>query len=123
MDQLTIVSKKYLEGLQKRAAMFWLGWLAFIIALIILLGTINDLSNEIKVLHLVQKRQVELEFDQEKTRLSLIRAWESHQQEVRTVEAWGEYIKTRDDLSRYNSTVEKLPALTANIGAKHGSQR
>lgn len=121
MDKLVIVSEKYLTGLQKRSALMMLGWIVAWWCIVSLVFLVRDYHKQIEALKTVQEKQAVLDISQRETTLAFIKAWENQQETTKTIMAYSEYIKNREDLSRYNAGIkDKLPQLTANLGAKRG---
>lgn len=128
-DQLLIVPEKYLLKVEKRALAWRVGWIAALVMACflgmvlytdhILIERFNKLNKEFKEL---QESQKKVDISQKQTTIAFVQAWENQQEAIKTVVAWGEYIKERDDLSKHNgsSGPKLIPAIAVSLGGKHG---
>lgn len=109
MDSLTIVERKYLAKLQKRAGAWKVGWVMALVMLGFaclamygdhqLVKRFNELNKEFKEL---QEKQKQVDIDQKATTLAFVTAWENQQSGIRLVISWADYIKQREELGNYN---------------------
>lgn len=106
-SDLQIVPVSLLTGLQARAKLWWIGWLLGIGMSIVSVGTYYRTCQLMSYIDAVSQQQLETQQLQRDTATGLIQAWEQQQAQTKSLISWGEYVKSREALVKYNQKQPK----------------